>query len=68
VRRFWPRFADRMDKPVRIASVIILVVVIAGAVASNWALLIENFARLALITIVFCLLSLALGYLAPRWL
>ncbi len=68
VRHFWPRFADRMDKPVRIASVIILVVVIAGAVASNWALLLENFARLALITIVFCLISLALGYLVPRWL
>jgi BASS family bile acid:Na+ symporter len=68
VRHFWPRFADRMDKPVRIASVIILVVVIAGAVASNWALLIENVARLALITIVFCLISLAIGYLVPRWL
>ena len=68
VRHFWPRFADRMDKPVRIASVIILVVVIAGAVASNWALLLDNFARLALITIVFCLISLALGYLVPRWL
>src|SRR3546814_311589 len=34
--RWWkPGFADAMDKPVRIASVIILVVVIAGAVYSN---------------------------------
>ncbi len=68
VRHFWPRFADRMDRPVRIASVIILVIVIAGAVASNWALLLDNFARLALITIVFCLISLGIGYLVPRWL
>jgi BASS family bile acid:Na+ symporter len=68
VRRLWPRFAAAMDKPVRIASVIILVVVIAGAVASNWALLLENFGRLALITITFCVLSLAVGYLVPRWL
>ena len=66
VRRFWPAFAKAMDKPVRIASVIILVVVIAGAVASNWALLVDNFARLALITIVFCLISLTIGYLVPR--
>lgn len=66
VRRFWPRFAKAMDKPVRIASVIILVVVIAGAVASNWALLVENFARLSVITIVFCLISLTVGYLVPR--
>ncbi|KRA24337.1 bile acid:sodium symporter [Microbacterium sp. Root61] len=66
VRRFWPRFAAGMDKPVRIASVIILIVVIAGAVASNWALLVENFARLSIITIVFCLISLGIGYLVPR--
>jgi BASS family bile acid:Na+ symporter len=66
VRRFWPAFAKAMDKPVRIASVIILVVVIAGAVASNWTLLVENFARLSVITILFCLISLTVGYLVPR--
>lgn len=66
VRRLWPAFAKSMDKPVRIASVIILVVVIAGAVASNWALLVENFARLSIITIVFCVISLTVGYLVPR--
>lgn len=66
VRRLWPKFAKAMDKPVRIASIIILVVVIAGAVASNWTLLVDNFARLALITIVFCIISLAVGYWVPR--
>lgn len=66
VRRLWPVFAKRMDKPVRIASVVILVLVIGGAVASNWALLVENFARLSLITIVFCVISLAVGYFVPR--
>lgn len=68
VRRLWPTFADRMDKPVRIISVIVLIIVIGGAVASNWALLIENFAQLAAITVLFCLISLAVGYLVPRWL
>ncbi|WP_309104125.1 bile acid:sodium symporter family protein [Microbacterium sp.] len=66
IRRFKPRFADAMDKPVRIASVVILIVVIAGAVASNWALLVDNFARLALITLLFCLISLAVGFFMPR--
>jgi bile acid:Na+ symporter, BASS family len=66
VRRFWPAFATRMDRPVRIVSVIVLVVVIAGAVVSNWSLLVENIARLSGITIVFCLVSLAVGYLVPR--
>lgn len=68
IRRFWPRFASAMDKPVRIASVIILVVVIAGAVASNWQLLVDNFAQLALITVLFCLISLSIGFLVPRML
>lgn len=66
IRRLWPKFADGMDRPVRIASIIILVVVIGGAVASNWTLLVDNFARLALITILFCLISLGIGYLVPR--
>ncbi|MEJ1088211.1 bile acid:sodium symporter family protein [Microbacterium sp. Mu-80] len=68
IRRFWPRFAQGMDKPVRIASVIILVVVIAGAVASNWQLLVDKFAQLALITILFCVISLTIGYFVPRML
>lgn len=68
VRRIWPRFADAMDRPVRVVSVIVLVVVIGGAVAANWALLVENVGQLALITVTFCLLSLAIGYLVPRWL
>ncbi|MFB8189619.1 bile acid:sodium symporter family protein [Microbacterium sp. NPDC055988] len=68
VRRFWPKFATGMDKPVRIASVIILIVVIAGAVASNWTLLVANFTQLALITVLFCLISLTIGFLVPRML
>lgn len=68
VRRLWPAFARAMDRPVRIISVIVLIVVIAGAVASNWALLVENAGRLAAITVLFCLISLAVGYWVPRWL
>lgn len=65
--RWWRAgFAERMDKPVRIASMVILAVVIVGAIVSNWALLVENVGRLALITVVFCLCSLALGFVIPR--
>lgn len=66
VRRFKPRFADSMDKPVRIASVVILAVVIAGAVVANLDLLREHFSRLAIITVVFCIISLLVGYFVPR--
>lgn len=67
VRRFWPGFAARMDKPVRIASAIILAIVIGGAVAANWQLLVDNFLGLAGITLLFCVISLAVGYWIPRW-
>ncbi len=66
VRAWKPKFADAMDKPVRIASVIILVVVIAGSVVSNREILAENFLQLAGITVLFCLLSLSVGYLVPK--
>lgn len=68
VRSLRPAFALAMDKPVRIASIVILVVVIAGAIASNRELLVDNFGQLSLITVVFCLCSLAIGYLVPRML
>lgn len=66
IRRWKPGFADAMDKPVRIASVIILVVVIGGAVATNWQILVDNFGALAIITILFCIVSLTVGYFVPR--
>jgi len=66
IRRLSAGFATKMDKPVRIASVVILVIVITGAVAQNWKLLIDNFGTLSLITVLFCLLSLTVGYVVPR--
>ncbi len=66
VRRWRPRFADAMDKPVRIASIVILIVVIAGAIVSNTEILLANLGQLAGITTLFCLISLSIGFFAPR--
>lgn len=66
VRRLAPRFADAMDKPVRIASMIILAVVIVGAVISNRDIFFPNLGALAGITILFCVLSLTIGFVIPR--
>jgi BASS family bile acid:Na+ symporter len=66
VRSLRPTFAQAMNKPVRFASVAILVVVIAGAIVSNRELLVQNFGQLSIITAVFCVLSLTIGYSAPR--
>ena len=66
VRRAREGFADRMDKPVRIASMVILAIVIVGAVVSNLRLFVENIGALAGITVLFCVLSLSIGFALPR--
>lgn len=66
IRRWKPTFADRMDKPVRIASTVILIIVIAGAIVSNLEMLLANLGQLAIITVLFCFISLAIGFFVPR--
>lgn len=66
VRHWRPQFAKAMDKPVRIASIVILAIVIGGAIVSNLEVLMENLGQLALITVLFCLLSLSVGFFVPR--
>lgn len=66
VRALKPAFAKAMDKPVRIASVAILALVITGAAVSSFDLLASNFVMLGGISVAFCGLSLAVGYLIPR--
>lgn len=66
VRRWRPSFAAAMDRPVRIASILILAIVIVGAVMQNREALVDNFAGLAGITVVFCLVSLTIGYWIPK--
>ena len=65
--RWWkPKFADAMDRPVRIASMIILAIVIVGAVVANRDILLANVGKLAGITVLFCALSLTIGFFIPR--
>ncbi len=65
--RWWkPKFADAMDSPVRIASMIILAIVIVGAIVANREILLANVGALAGITVLFCALSLTIGFFVPR--
>jgi BASS family bile acid:Na+ symporter len=66
VRALKPGFAAAMDKPVRIASAAILVLVITGSVASSFDLLASNVLLLGGVATTFCVLSLAVGYVVPR--
>lgn len=66
VRGVRPGFAAAMDKPVRIASIVILTLVIVGAVSAQWAVLSANLAALAGVVVTFCVVSLGIGFLVPR--
>ncbi|GAA4897923.1 BASS family bile acid:Na+ symporter [Stackebrandtia albiflava] len=66
VRRYRPGFADRMDRPVRALSVVVLVAVIAGAVISDIDHVAEYFLAVGLAALAFNVCSLAVGYLVPR--
>ncbi|MEU3010234.1 bile acid:sodium symporter family protein [Nocardia asteroides] len=68
VRRFTSTFAARADRPVRIFSIVVLAFVSIGALASERDNVAEYARQVGLVTGLFCLSSLALGYAGARML
>ena len=66
VRNRAPGFAARMDRPVRVLSVVVLVAVIVGTIVAERENVVEYFGSVGLVSLVFCLASLGLGYAVPR--
>ncbi|MEV4528554.1 bile acid:sodium symporter family protein [Streptosporangium sp. NPDC049304] len=66
VRAWVPRFAERMNTPVKIASAVILVLVIIGALLQELDNLGGYIRSVGLITLLFSVISLAIGYWVPR--
>jgi bile acid:Na+ symporter, BASS family len=64
VRAHAPRFAQRVNKPMRLVSVFVLVAFSAAAIAKEWEALIQGFAQVGVSVFVFNLLSLVVGYRA----
>lgn len=62
----WPAFAHRMDKPVRIASAVILLVLVLAIIAAERDNLVDYMAQVGLAAAAFCLLSLVVGFYGPR--
>ncbi|MDI1460922.1 bile acid:sodium symporter family protein [Catellatospora sp. KI3] len=59
-------FAERMAKPVRILSVAVLVLVIAGTLVKEWDSVADYFKAAGVVALLFNVLSLLVGYAAPR--
>lgn len=66
VRDRAPDFAARMDRPVRIASAVLLLIVVIGAIAGERENILDYLAEVGIIATLFCALSLAVGYAVPR--
>lgn len=66
VRHYAPKFAHRMDKPVRVFSVILLLGIIFGALMQEKENLMSYVVDVGLATSLFCIISLCVGYFVPR--
>ncbi|MFW0788087.1 bile acid:sodium symporter family protein [Gordonia sp. CPCC 205333] len=66
VRTQAPKFALRMDRPVRIFSIVILATVSVGALIGERDNALDYLLQIGLVTALFCLFSLTLGYLGAR--
>jgi BASS family bile acid:Na+ symporter len=66
VRQRATAFADRMDKPVRIASAVVLALVIVGTIVAERDNITGYVRDVGLPALLFCLASLTLGFVVPR--
>src|SRR5688572_19692964 len=66
VRRRAPGFAERMDKPVRILSAVVLALVILGTITAERDNISGYVRDVGLPALLFCLASLAAGFFVPR--
>lgn len=68
IKKRLPNFAVRMDKPVKIASALILIIIIASVTIREKQVLVDYFGDLGLPVLLFNVLSMAVGYFIPRFL
>lgn len=66
IRARWQGVAARLNRPVRIASVVVLVAVIAGAILAERDNVADYFVAIGLAALAFNVLSLVVGYVVPR--
>ena len=67
IRHRFPEQAQRLHRPVRIGAGVMLVVVGSAAVAGGRTTLWNNLSALSAAVVCFCVVSLTVGYLVPRW-
>lgn len=65
VRKWAAGFAAKMEKPIKIFSVILLALLVAVSVWQSWDILVKYFAVVGLACLAFNLVSMGVGYAVP---
>jgi BASS family bile acid:Na+ symporter len=66
IRKFKANFAKRMEKPMRIASTVIFILVFLAVIAANFNMLGKAMKEVGLVTLLLNILTMGLGYLTAR--
>ncbi|WP_125079595.1 bile acid:sodium symporter family protein [Mycobacterium sp. P7213] len=67
IRERFPELARRLKRPVRVAAATLLVAISIAAIAGGQSTLLSNLGALTGAIVSFATISLAIGYLVPRW-
>lgn len=66
LRSKFPAFAERMEKPIRIFSVLLLAALVVVSVVQQWAAFVKYFPVVGTACLIFNLVLLGIGYSVPR--
>jgi len=66
MRKFKTNFAKRMEKPMRIASTVIFILVFLAVLAANFNILGKAMKEVGLVTLLLNIITMGLGYLMAR--
>ncbi|MGW9685440.1 bile acid:sodium symporter family protein [Flagellimonas sp. 2504JD1-5] len=66
IRRFKPDFAHKMEKPMRIASTVIFILIFIAVIAANFKLLGEAMKKVGPVTLLLNLATMSLGYFSAK--
>jgi BASS family bile acid:Na+ symporter len=65
IRKWAPGFAAKMEKPIKLFSVVLLALLVAVSVWQSWDTLVKYFAVVGLACLTFNLVSMGAGYVLP---
>ncbi len=66
IRRFKTNFATRMEKPMRVASTVIFILVFIAVIGANFNIVVQAMKEVGLVTLLLNILTLGLGYLTAK--